>query len=192
MCFDTTESEPGPQSLQFQVRPRPSCVVYLVEFRVYVRPLICVYEIWKRLWVIRETILLQECAHSSWTCVRNEGRNSLVAQGRQISEDRSYWCIPHNRLTKKRIEPLFWTRRKTSVVNVSRMSKDMVSLDVYVTWRSVVWSPNRGCENTFCCLTPDLLTVGMHFCSLSFVPSSPPSPSSFLTKHFGLKVLCLL
>ena len=39
---------------------------------------ICLHETW--LWVIRDTILLQECAHASWTCIRKEGRNSLVAQ----------------------------------------------------------------------------------------------------------------
>ena len=38
----------------------------------------CVNETWKRLWVIRDTIFLQECAHASWTCTCNEGRNSLV------------------------------------------------------------------------------------------------------------------
>jgi hypothetical protein len=31
-------------------------------------------------WDIRDTILLQECAHASWTCVCKEGRNSLVTQ----------------------------------------------------------------------------------------------------------------
>ena len=73
MCFDNTESESNEQTLQFQSHPRPSCSsVYLKlqvqlfcgepektllsddlsDFRVRTHTFICLYAIWKRLWVI--------------------------------------------------------------------------------------------------------------------------------------------
>ncbi len=54
-------------------------------------------------------------------------------------------------------------------------AKDIVDLDVHATWKSVLLSPNRGCENTFCCLTPGLLDV-LHVL-LPLLPS--------FTQHFG-------
>ncbi len=101
ICFDNTESEPRSQTLQLQVRPRPPCVSlclklqvhlfcgetkksplsdYLTGFRVCGHTLTCVNETWKRLWVIRDTMLFEKCTHVSWTCVCKEGRNSLVVR----------------------------------------------------------------------------------------------------------------
>jgi hypothetical protein len=54
-------------------------------------------------------------------------------------------------------------------------TKDIMGLGVHATWKSVLLSPNRGCENTFCCLTPGLLPV--HHVLL-------PLLSSF-KEHFG-------
>jgi hypothetical protein len=51
-----------------------------------------------------------------------------------------------------RKKTLLWSRRTTSESNVSRMTKDIADLGVHPTWKSVLLSPNRGCENTFCCL----------------------------------------
>jgi hypothetical protein len=52
--------------------------VYLTGVRpgVHLRTFIYLHDIWKGLWVIWDTIFLQECVHASWTCVRKEGRNS--------------------------------------------------------------------------------------------------------------------
>ena len=54
-------------------------------------------------------------------------------------------------------------------------AKDIAGLGVHATWKSVLLSPHRGCENTFCCLTPGLLTV-LHVL-LPLLPS--------FTQHFG-------
>ncbi len=56
-------------------------------------------------------------------------------------------------------------------------TKDLAGLGLHATWKSVLLSPNRGCENTFCCLTPGLLTV-LHVL-LPLLPS--------FTQHFGSK-----
>ena len=75
-----------------------------------------------------------------------------------------------------RRKTLLWTRHTTSVSSVSRMTKDITDLVVYETWKSVLLSPNRGCENTFCCSTPDLLDV-FHV----LLPLLP----SFTSQHCG-------
>ncbi len=87
------------------------------------------------------------------------------------------WTCARTQETKRdlRSKSFFWTRRTVSAATVSRMPKHKSGLDVHATWKSVLLSPNRGCENTFCCLTPGPLTV-LHVL-LPLLPS--------ITQHFG-------
>jgi hypothetical protein len=57
------------------------------------------------------------------------------------------------------VQVLIGVCHRQTYVRVSRMSKDIEGLGVDGTWKSVLLSPNRGCENTFCCLTPGLVDV---------------------------------
>jgi hypothetical protein len=61
------------------------------------------------------------------------------------------WTCVCTQETKRdlRRKALFWTRHTTSAASVSRMPKDIPGLGVYATWKSVLLSPNRGCENLF-------------------------------------------
>ena len=87
------------------------------------------------------------------------------------------WNCVRTQETKRdlRSKALFRTRRTTSAASVSRMSKHIAGLGVHATWKSVLLSPNRGCENTFCCSTLGLLVV-LHVL-LPLLPS--------FTQHFG-------
>ncbi len=66
-----------------------------------------------------------------------------------------------------RWEEARWSQRARPVTvledlcNPCRSSTSCTPTDlgVHGTWKSVLLSPNRGCENTFCCLTPVLLAV---------------------------------
>jgi hypothetical protein len=69
----------------------------------------------------------------------------------------------------------------TSTVSVSRIPKDITGLGVHATWKSVLLSPNRGCENTFCCWTPGLLDV-LHV----LLPLLPSIKSTFFCKTFSI------
>jgi hypothetical protein len=66
-------------------------------------------------------------------------------------------------------------------------AKDIPGLGVHATWKSVLLSPNRGCENTFCCLTPGLLASFLSF----FPPFLPRNISLWykLSKEKQVKLL---
>jgi len=81
---------------------------YLVVFRVCVHTFICVHETWKR-WVIRDTILIQECTHDSWTSVREDSRNSYELIWTCVSTQGTKWDL--------RRKTLFWTRHTTSAMS---------------------------------------------------------------------------
>ncbi len=152
---------------------------------VRTRTVIYLHHIWKRLWVIRDTILFQECVHTSWTYVREGGRNSLVTW---VLLGSYHMKTYENKKTYSHMNFRVHTRNETrspekhSLLDSSydqcdeRFTdpKDIAGLVVDPTWKSVLLSRNRGCENTFCCLTPGLLTV-LHVL-LPFLPS--------FTQHF--------
>ena len=131
---------------------------YLDGFRVRSHTFICLYETWKRLWVIRDTILFQKCTRVTWTHVRKEvvthslTRFLLVDDRcRHVKRKRHgvIWTCVYTQETNRdlRRKDLFWTRHTTSVVSVSWMSKDIPGLGVHETWKLL--SPNRGCEKIF-------------------------------------------
>jgi hypothetical protein len=161
--------------------------IYLAGFRVGSHTFIYLHDIWKHLWVLRDTILLQECVDTSWTWVCKEGRNSIVVQVLIGVCHMPTYC--ENKKACSHINLSVHTRNETRSPEKrvfldsshdqygERLTdvKDIEVLDVYGTWKSVLLSPNRGCENTFCCLTPGLLTV-LHVL-LPLLPS--------FTQHFG-------
>ena len=101
MCCPHIKSEPRTKTFMLHARPRPLCVAqwvklpphwrcddpqkailsgYLAGFRVGARKIIYILVTWKRLWVIRDTILLQVYVHSLHQVASKEGRNSHVTQ----------------------------------------------------------------------------------------------------------------
>jgi hypothetical protein len=111
MCLGNTESHPTTQTLLFQVRPGPSCASsclklqvqlfwgepqkaplsgYLAGFRVRTRTFIYLHDIWKRLWVIRDTILFQEFFFS-FSYIRKENQVNLLKIDFQKSGKRTHF-----------------------------------------------------------------------------------------------------
>jgi hypothetical protein len=81
-------------------------------------------------------------------------------------------------------EKRFFGRHTTSVTSVSRMTKNITDLVGHTTSKCVLLSTNRGCEDTFCCLTPGLLSV-LHVL-LPLLPSSHNISGLEGTKEFKM------
>ena len=136
MCFDNTDVV---TVLQW-VQKRPFVRIFVCFSCVCVHTFIYLHDIWKCFCVIRDTILLQEWAHTSWTCVRKEGRNSCVVQTLT-----GVWHIQTyvNKKTYSHMNLCAHTR------NEERSPEKSSFLDS---------SYDQGDECLFC-LTPDLLVV---------------------------------
>jgi hypothetical protein len=145
MCCHHIKSEPRTKTFMLHARPHPLSVAqwvklrphwrcddpqkailsgYLAGFRVGARKIIYILVTWKRLWVIRDTILLQVYVHSFHQVASKEGRNSHVTQ------DHIGVCHMQTNMNKKASEHMdFRAHRRNVAISTDKSAFSASSHD---------------------------------------------------------------